>query len=453
MSAAAFQSNGKTAATAAPGVSTAAPPYADQIAAGGDSAGASAASNGSTSSLNEPIMMTASEYRAIIFLKEVIEKSGGSLPLVEIATHFGNTSDEIRATIGWTRARQGEFVRANSSIFVVSDDATHVSLVKNTKLNVIITGNKPPVAPPAVQAPSPLAPQQQPPVMAPPTAAMLPPIPPNTPSVKTGRGTIFHVAKLWGIIDLGKHEHVFFDKSIMRRSMDDLTKYFRPGEVLCFNAVLALKTSRAKWRATHVWKDVDPAHHVSGSESDLSNPDMAYGVNSVQLSPAMSVEEEINRFLPKRHEVTSAASSFSAHDVTNARSHNTSTSSNDGSDVMTSQSPVKRRSPKTGKFTDAAPSGAGVVPIYNFRRDSDNDAPTSDSVDARKSLTLVPESYQMSESSFRENIPATINNHKITSPTQAHVNGRTSQAGKYVEVACQTVSTGDVIATQLYYES
>ncbi|VEL35413.1 unnamed protein product [Protopolystoma xenopodis] len=39
------------------------------------------------------------------------------------------------------------------------------------------------------------------------------------------QGTIFHVAKLWGIIDLGQHEHVFFDKSIFR-NVEDLLKHF-----------------------------------------------------------------------------------------------------------------------------------------------------------------------------------------------------------------------------------
>lgn len=64
------------------------------------------------------------------------------------------------------------------------------------------------------------------------------------------------MAKLWGIIDLGKHEHVFFDKSIFKH-VDDLQKYFKVDEVLYFNAILAPKESRAKWRATQVWKECD----------------------------------------------------------------------------------------------------------------------------------------------------------------------------------------------------
>ncbi len=43
-------------------------------------------------------------------------------------------------------------------------------------------------------------------------------------------GRVFHVAKLWGIIDLGKHEHVFFDKSILKY-VDDLQKHFKVSNI------------------------------------------------------------------------------------------------------------------------------------------------------------------------------------------------------------------------------
>lgn len=322
-----------------------------------------------------PLTMTANEYKAVIFLKEVIEKNKGGIKILEIPGNYGNTTDAVRTTIGWTKAEQEDFLRKNNSIFIVSEDET-ISLVKNAKLNVIITGSKP-----------------------------------LTHSVRTingKNGKIFHVAKLWGIIDLGKHEHVFFDKSIMRRPMEDLTRFFQSGEVLYFNAVLAPKSSRAKWRATHVWREIE--QQPSGSESDLSSTE------NQLLSPAISVEEEINRFLPKQDEDTTP------HYL---------------SDV----------------YSDAAPSSAGIIPVWNFRHgDQDNISSTSDS---EKSLTMVPESYQMSESALRDithteynkaiNSTPKMNGHQVTTSS---VNGK-----KYVDMACQTVSTGDVIATQLYYES
>lgn len=323
---------------------------------------------------NSPLTMTANEYKAVIFLKEVIEKKPNGIKIVEIPSNYGTATDAVRTTIGWTKAEQEDFLRKNNSIFIVSEDES-VSLVKNAKLNVIITGSKP-----------------------------------QTQSVRTlngKKGNVFHVAKLWGIIDLGKHEHVFFDKSIMRRPMDDLTRYFQTGETLYFNAVLAPKSSRAKWRATHVWREIE--QQPSGSESDLSSNE------NQLLSPAVSVEEEINRFLPKQEE--------------------------------------QENSPMylTNKFSDAAPSSAGVVPVWNFRRGDDGDSQS----ESDRSLTMVPESYQMSESALKDISAAEYNKAISFKPKMNGVPAVTagSDGKKYVDMACQTVSTGDVIATQLYYES
>lgn len=205
---------------------------------------------------NAPVTMTANEYKAVMFLKDIVEKRGG-IRLHNITGHFSQAPEGVRNTIGWTKMELEEFLKKNANVFHVSEDEV-VSVIKNAKMNVIITGSRP---------------QGQ--------------------SVRTltGRkGKVFHVAKLWGIIDLGKHEHVFFDKSIMRRPLDDMQKEFRVGEILTFNAVQAPKTSRAKWRATHVWKE-DEAPIGSDSEFVFSD-------SSGALSPAVSIEEEINRFLP-----------------------------------------------------------------------------------------------------------------------------------------------------------
>ena len=70
----------------------------------------------------------------------------------------------------------------------------------------------------------------------------------------TGKGVIFHLEKKWGIIDLGDHDHVFFDLSIMLGNVEDLREFFRIGENLAFEAVKAVKPSRANWKATSIWK-------------------------------------------------------------------------------------------------------------------------------------------------------------------------------------------------------
>ncbi|KAK2187788.1 hypothetical protein NP493_154g03001 [Ridgeia piscesae] len=312
-----------------------------------------------------PVTMTANEYKAVMFLKDVIEKKNGNLPLQGITEFFSQASEGVRNTIGWSKAEVLAFLKKNSNVFTVSNDE-FVDVVKNAKLNVVITGSRP---------------QSQ----------------HGGTGIRTltaRSGCVYHVAKLWGIIDLGKHEHVFFDRSIMVKPMDDLQKIYKVGEVLFFNAVLAPKASRAKWKAIRVWKcgeQNSPGSMTSSkSDSNLSS-------TGDPMSPAGSVvEEEMNQF-------------FDGDD--NAKTDN-------------------------GKFSDAPPSGAGAVPVWNFKVQGKSDRGDKP--------TMVPESYYMSASSLSD-----VQKQNTEKPTTNGVVGKTQ---KYNEVACQTVSTGDIIATQLYEE-
>ncbi|KAK4470725.1 hypothetical protein MN116_005642 [Schistosoma mekongi] len=227
------------------------------------------------------LTMSANEYRAIMFLRKVLEKHGGApgqhgLNLHDLMHFVTNKAPEtIQTTIGWTKIELEEFLSQHNIFFelksirtstndVINDNVDKIYLQigqhqqqqqqqqkqqqhqqqqqqqlldskvdtinvcnkrLNRMINIIITASK---------------------------STEL-----NNVRTLTNRcGKIFHVAKLWGIIDLGKHEHVFFDKSIFRH-VDDLQKHFKIDEVLYFNAVLAPKESRAKWRATNVWKECD----------------------------------------------------------------------------------------------------------------------------------------------------------------------------------------------------
>ena len=85
-----------------------------------------------------------------------------------------------------------------------------------------------------------------------------------------GEGTVFCVQKKWGIIDLGNHDHVFFDMSIMLGNVDDLRNHFQVGEVLGFEAVRAQKSSRANWRAIRVWK-VDKSENLQERTPNYQN--------------------------------------------------------------------------------------------------------------------------------------------------------------------------------------
>jgi len=340
-----------------------------------------------------PVTMTANEYKAVMFVKDVLERRG-PLTVTALSTQAVPATESVKTTLGSTACEFSTFVRKHPGIFEL--DGESVSLVKNAKLSVIITGSRPAAPPPA---------------------------PSTTSSGRslTGKGKIFHVAKLWGIIDLGEHEHVFFDRSIMRRPMDDLQRHFHTGETLCFHAVLAHKSSRARWKATHVWKETEQEPPDSSAE-DVAEMTPRHSASTSSLAQAATIEDEVNEFLPKpdRESLSSDPSAL---------------------------------------FSDADLSGAGSVSIWNFRQDEDRTG--------RPSATVVPENYQMSASAlsdlrfapdFGKVTPAAPRG-GVTSDPSTMINGplggkssSTPKPKKFVSVACQTISTSDIIATQLYQD-
>lgn len=148
-----------------------------------------------------PLSMSGNEYRAIMFLRKVIEKKNGTLSLSHLFLYLGKASETIRNIIGWTKFELQEFIRKNSVFFEITPNEMVLNKKAN-RINVIITGTS--------------------------SASD-----PGTRTLTNRCGNVFHVAKLWGIIDLGRHEHVFFDKSIFRH-LDDLQRHFKVGRKIMF---------------------------------------------------------------------------------------------------------------------------------------------------------------------------------------------------------------------------
>lgn len=337
-----------------------------------------------------PATMTANEYKAVMFLKGIIEKKG-DMKLNGLTGHFSQAPESLRNTIGWSKPELEKFVRSHANIFVISEDET-VSVIKNARLNVIITGSRPSAN--------------------------------SVKAGKTGKGRVYHVAKLWGIIDLGKHEHVFIDRTIFGKHIDDLNKLLTVGEMVCFDSIPAPKGSRARWRATKVWKEHESIEdliervtsRLSGSFDSLREP--MTPTTPLPISDA-NIDEEIRRMIPELND----------------------------SGVI--QSPVNVGGIKYC-FSDAAPSGAGVVPVWNFRhqelsamRDID-DLDLSDDSDS-PNLTMVAEKYYMNRSVLGDSPKKEVSEDK---PNGVAVESKK----KTVTIGCQTIVTGEVLATQLFHE-
>ncbi|XP_064632407.1 uncharacterized protein LOC135490815 isoform X2 [Lineus longissimus] len=339
-----------------------------------------------------PITMTANEYKAVMYIKSIIEKKG-KIKLHNLTGHFSQAVESVRNTIGWTKTELEEFLMKNQNMFTI-DEEEYVGIKKTPKLHVIITGSRP---------------QGQ-----------------SAQTLTNRRGKIFHVAKLWGIIDLGKHEHVFFDRSIYTQQCEDLQRDFQIGEMLNFNAVLAPKDSRAKWKATQIWRDgevhSDSDRTVTFGDSYSSGP----------VSPSTSIEEEISRLLPNDF---------------------------DPAEIM--------KQLKDDPFNDATPSGTGSVPVWNNRsNDHSRIRSTSDLPEISPSISMVPENYFMYASSMEDvhkalpdyiqlpdpsDVVSPIKHKSFTNHKDAAQNGETNEP-RCRDIGCQTISTGEVLATQLYHE-
>lgn len=343
-----------------------------------------------------PITMTANEYKAVMFIKSVIDKKG-DMKINSLSGHFSQAPESLRNTIGWSKPELERFIQQHHNIFIISDDET-VSVIKNTRLNVIITGSRPQVQ--------------------------------NKPTVTNRKGKIFHIAKLWGIIDLGKHEHVFIDRTIFGKHIDDLNKLLKIGDMVCFDAIPAPKGSRARWRATKVWKENESIEDLI--EKVAARLDLPLdGVTREPDTPMGSMNDEIRKIYP---------------DLDDSTEPNSATTPLNIGGINYS-------------FSDAAPSGTGVVPVWNFHhaelegmKDPD-DIHFSDDDEVSPRLSMVAERHFMNRSVLSDS-PRSVTDSPRSNTIEATSGsvGATVARKKLITVSCQTIVTGEILATQLFHE-
>ena len=324
----------------------------------------------------------ANEYKALVYLKDVLEKNG-AMKLHSLTVYLSKAPESTQNAVGWTKMEMEDFLRKYSNIFSISAEEI-VALNRDTKILPLATGNYP--LPPSYNG-----------------------------RTLCGQGKIYHVAKLWGIIDLGKHEHVFFDRSIMKRPMEDLQKEFHVGEMLCFSAVLAPKTSRSKWRAVQVWKEHEQQPSLLSS-SQLTTP---------SSEAAHLVEEEINRFLPDADDSTSE-------------------------ELLDGwiESPVIG----VGPATPSSPPKSSISIADKINCNGEEPVSSCNAfvnVDERHVILLSGKTN--GDGKFEISSKT-----QIRTSEELKLNGGSNiidRGLKLIDVACQTISTGSIISTQFYHES
>jgi len=385
-----------------------------------DSTAASKSISKDSKSKPSPITMTASEYKTMNFLKEVVQTNDGKVSLTDVLSKVPAAADPIKNILDNSPAKLVDFVAKFPNIFVLVDNLV---TLKKTRLNVIMAGSRPSsststtdcsLSPPSRHEPDSMnsstsskmtdSVEGRPSTLSSTTASHTSGPPHNYRTLNNHKGPVYHLAKLWGIIDLGRHEHVFFDRSILPDGYDDLAKHFKISQILRFNAVRAARGSRARWRATHIWRDGEDIRSMYGTDSTFT---LSGGFN------ASGVDEEIKKLLP-----TADANSNLPND--------------------------------SYAYVDASQSNTGCIPVWTINTHMEGGDADQKPI---PSLSMVPESKYMQKSVNKDN-KQLIPGYMLvptgdTRPAKPLSNG-VSQVTR--EVACQTISTGDIMATQLYQE-
>ncbi|KER29572.1 hypothetical protein X801_01338 [Opisthorchis viverrini] len=178
------------------------------------------------SSETDTIVLSIEECKALLWLRDSVESSSEhELLMGSLLSRLSSAPKCVHGTIGWTQIELKEFIKKYSKVFLYDEASQKVRMHSSKNINLVIVTRNANVGENGV--------------------------------LLAQRGCIFCINRLWGIIDLGFHEHVFFDRSLFKH-VTDLSKHFQVKETVFFNAVLAPKESRAKWRATCVWKESDP---------------------------------------------------------------------------------------------------------------------------------------------------------------------------------------------------
>lgn len=140
------------------------------------------------------LILTLDDFRAITWIVYIIhDKSELSASLTFILSKILHAPSLIKNCVGWTQIELIEFFKKYNCIFYLEENSNLISLksCKNIRVNIIDRCS----------------------------------YDFRSDTINHQRGCIFCVNRLWGIIDLGFHEHVFFDKSLFK-NVTDLTKHF-----------------------------------------------------------------------------------------------------------------------------------------------------------------------------------------------------------------------------------
>ncbi|CAL8086497.1 unnamed protein product [Calicophoron daubneyi] len=371
------------------------------------------------------IHINLDECKAILWLRSTVDRTPDRcLGLSSLLQELSKAPKCVSSSVGWTQIELMELIRKYDKVFAFDDDTHIVSGCPVRDVELLVDANDSNHA--------------------------------DSNILLAQRGSVFCINKLWGIIDLGMHEHVFFDRSLFKH-VTDLSRHFQVKESVFFNAVLAPKESRAKWRATCVWKETDQlasyiqnlsaSNHVAKgtTEEALDDPDSGLD-NSDELRNVNSRTTSLRSMFTEVEEAFDhCVGEFASIRLADGQNHDPQLS--------------KTKMACDDQFTPILQEAECDLEA-SFRSDhSDLHSLSSSPVSELNTLSGIPsisgngdlpcsahDTYPL-PGRFTNGQPFAVQDVRLSHPGNIEKDGESTRS-----VAIQTLFTGEIMATKLYHD-
>lgn len=405
--------------------------------------------------------LTPVEVKAVHYVMRILHKQGRML-LQNIPGLISRAPDHVSNCVGFTREDLIQFFKRHSAIFQLHPDGC-VS-VKQDAIKALILKEQ--------------------------SFA-------DSAAVFTSLGTVLRIFPKYGILNLDNNEQVFFDiQSCHFETFSDLTTILHPGDRLCFNAVIGPRDGSTKWRSLKTWiktKETLVANMMIGddnlsSEADKSDDSSSNGCNSMNGSTNSTINN-LSNAQAKSHQAHNTQTNNSlvspANSVTNIEDFNQyQLDIGDFSDADLQQPQVLSSAENSNLHCSSSLLSISQQLAAAQGKSSQATSLNEDDFNRRLSLVQHPAAlmhhqlstgshhsggagavvngFSMSALSASKSTRDLVNmnplpiNHTQLILTQAsdNISKREvcSSSSNLVSMGCQTVSTGEIMATNIYIE-
>jgi exonuclease 3'-5' domain-containing protein 1 len=355
--------------------------------------------------------LTPIEVKAVHYIMRILHKQGRLL-LQNIPGLISRAPEHVSGIVGFTREDLIQFFKRHSAIFQLHPDGC-VS-VKQDAIKALILKDR------------------------------------NfcDQTIFSGNGIILRIFPKYGILNLDNNEQVFFDiQSCQFETFADLTTILHVGDRLFFNAVIGPRDGSTKWRSIKTWiltKDNQSLLIGDNASSDAGKSDdsLSNGHYNNILSQQQTQQQITNGNLP----TTSTANILFSTGATSSSNQSSTTNSIINIEEDFNQYQLEN------EFSDNNIDQQNASDSKQLSNDNGID-------DEIKRLSISP-----SQSSLNNNtsiIPTPAASATTTTTTRMfmkHASDNISKRevslfdNKLINMGCQTVSTGDIMATNVYIE-